>query len=136
MTGVIPIGGSVRLMELSELARAFKCSIETITSDLARLKVPILPFGGRSNVNLPALEIALFRAHLPDDVKTGLSHNANALLQTMTSMEWGTLDVRGLRDRLTKWLRALTHEREYGKFQLDKKERDLAKKRRAKNALL
>lgn len=114
----IPIGHSVRLVSLPELARVFRVSQQRALDLLASLAVPAMsvisarsddgPTDGKIYVNLFGLETAIFAATMPTwypDPKTrpGLA----AWYQSMAALENASLDRDAMKARLQAWIRRL-----------------------------
>ena len=117
MRTVIPIGGSVRLVPLQEIARGL-CLPETEALILmVRLKVPVRrDYGPEPVLNLATLEAAIFRdmwIHGDKDEKT------IRLYQLQAAIDFGVLD----RNALQRLLRKCTAEL-YKTYEQAKQKRD------------
>lgn len=107
----IPVGHSVRLVAIPEIARQFGMTLSRTLSFLRGLKIPVLFTApdnpARTYVNLFTLEATLFRVLTPESIlptdknRPGLA----AFLQSCAALEYASLDKEALKARLHEWVR-------------------------------
>lgn len=127
MASPIPIGHSVRLIEVRDLAEAMGCTTEEAEQSLDAWEVPTQVFCRKVVVNLAGLEAALFDGLLPERFKGAGRKDAgdqSLFAQLVASLEYGIMDREALVRKLTSWVRGLQHQAKHGKFKWDAHERE------------
>ena len=119
----IPVGHSVRLVAVPEIARQFGMTLARTLAFLRDFQIPILYTGpdpgstnpadtlkktpSRAYVNLFSLESVLFRVLTPQSILPTEKNRPGllAFLQSCAALEYASLDKEALKARLHEWVR-------------------------------
>ena len=111
MRTVIPIGGSVRLVPVAEIARGLRMSARQTHLLLCRLGIPTtVDYGPETMVNLAPLEAAIFRDLW---IEGDTDREMIRLYQLQAAIDYGVLDRAALQKKLRQFTAEIykIHER-------------------------
>lgn len=117
MNQIVPIGHSVRLVPVSEIAKGLRISVDDVEVLLHQLGVPVAhDMGPKRVVNLPALEWAIFRDLHPTTKGKRDTNEVIRFHQMAAAIDYSVLDRATLKRRLRRAMAKLATSTKSGKM--------------------
>lgn len=121
--GIVPVGGSVRLVRVVELAHKFNLSNIGALRLLEDLKVPAILIGDAKFFDMFALECAMHHAFMGEPLKTKVQEDPELglIIQSLAATEYSLVEEASMKAKLKRWARKIVDGRDSAPTRLSTK---------------